>query len=368
MPKKKTHKEFVEEIFKLVGDEYSVVSEYKNSLTKVTLKHNKCNHTYEILPSKFTYRNQRCPNCNKYKPKSLEYIINRIDEDGNDEYELIGEYTGTNNNTVILHKVCGYKWIVSPKYFLESENKCPYCSKNLRKKTTDDFVREVKSLVSNEYTVVGEYKPNEKVSMRHNLCNHTWSVNPSSFLRGTRCPNCNGGIRKTTEQFKEEVFNLVGDEYTVEGEYVNNITRIPIIHDVCKETSMLCPVDFLGGVRCLHCNTSKGEKQIYSYLRNANCEFEMQFKFEDCKNKKELPFDFAVFNKNKLILLIEYDGIQHFKEIEVFGGEIGLQKTLLRDSIKNTYCETNNIPLLRIPYWDFDNIEEILDRELHKLI
>ena len=29
--------------------------------------------------------------------------------------------------------------------------------------------------------------------------------------------------------------------------------------------------------------------------------------------------------------------------------------------MKNKYCETNDIPLLRIPYLDVDNIEGILD-------
>ena len=38
----------------------------------------------------------------------------------------------------------------------------------------------------------------------------------------------------------------------------------------------------------------------------------------------------------------------------------GFKKTKLHDRIKNDYCFDNNIPLLRIPYWDFENIEEIL--------
>ena len=31
---------------------------------------------------------------------------------------------------------------------------------------------------------------------------------------------------------------------------------------------------------------------------------------------------------------------------------------------KNTYCLKNKIPLLRIPYWEFDNIEKILNEAL----
>ena len=37
----------------------------------------------------------------------------------------------------------------------------------------------------------------------------------------------------------------------------------------------------------------------------------------------------------------------------------------IKDNIKTQYCKDNNIKLIRIPYWDFDNIEEILKKELN---
>jgi len=39
-------------------------------------------------------------------------------------------------------------------------------------------------------------------------------------------------------------------------------------------------------------------------------------------------------------------------------------KTPWHDSIKNEFCSNNNIRLLRIPYWDLCNIENILEKEL----
>ncbi|TDM04049.1 DUF2726 domain-containing protein [Macrococcus carouselicus] len=79
------------------------------------------------------------------------------------------------------------------------------------------------------------------------------------------------------------------------------------------------------------------------------------------KTNKRLKFDFAIFNKNKeLILLIEYDGIQHFQEVGFFGGQDELKIRQYRDEIKNNYCLNNQIPLVRIPYYEEDNIESIL--------
>ena len=40
-------------------------------------------------------------------------------------------------------------------------------------------------------------------------------------------------------------------------------------------------------------------------------------------------------------------------------------KQFRNDNIKSQYCKDNNIKLIRIPYWEYDNINEILDKELN---
>ncbi|MDM0587660.1 hypothetical protein QTH25_12860 [Clostridium perfringens] len=41
--------------------------------------------------------------------------------------------------------------------------------------------------------------------------------------------------------------------------------------------------------------------------------------------------------------------------------------TQKRDKIKNNYCRYNCINLLRIPYYELDNVEKILDKEFERL-
>ena len=44
-----------------------------------------------------------------------------------------------------------------------------------------------------------------------------------------------------------------------------------------------------------------------------------------------------------------------------------MSKQLTREqfiSLKNEYCKNNDIELLRIPYYEFDNIENILENRL----
>ena len=100
---------------------------------------------------------------------------------------------------------------------------------------------------------------------------------------------------------------------------------------------------------CLGYN-SIGEKNIISILQENNIEYECQYKFLDLGNYR---YDFYLPNLNRLI---EFDGKQHFEPNEYFGGE---EEFLLRqknDNIKNQYALSHQIPLVRIPYWERDNI------------
>lgn len=97
-----------------------------------------------------------------------------------------------------------------------------------------------------------------------------------------------------------------------------------------------------------HPSVSKGNYKIRQLLTEAGIPFEMEKKFTDCKDQKQLPFDFYVNNS----YLIEYDGKQHYKPHQFFDYE----STHAHDLIKTQYCKNNNIPLIRIPYTHYDNI------------
>ena len=141
----------------------------------------------------------------------------------------------------------------------------------------------------------------------------------------------------------------------------------------CKKCGHIwdSPIDslFANGTRCpLCCTSSKGEQKIISILEQNNYIYEIQYKFEDCRHKKPLPFDNSILNEKKeLIALIEYHGEQHYFPVKYFGGETKFEETKCRDKIKEEYCKKHNIPLLVIPYWEFDNIEDILLDFLNKL-
>ena len=104
----------------------------------------------------------------------------------------------------------------------------------------------------------------------------------------------------------------------------------------------------------LHNNISRGNVKIAEILDEANIDYETEKIFDTCKDKKELPFDFFVNNQ----YLIEYDGEQHFNKDNIFDYEY----THKHDLIKSNWCKTNQIPLIRIPYYHYDllNINDLL--------
>lgn len=251
---------------------------------------------------------------------------------------------------------------------IKASNK-QYCNKcsmitNMRKrfaKTQEQFELEVKKRFGDEYTVLGKYiNINTKIAVKHNKCGHVYEVRPSAMIKqGNGCPKCFGKHKKTTDEFKKEIFNLFEDEYEVIGEYVNAKTPIMMKHNKCGNMWEITPTGFLRYKTCTFCTSrSKGEDKIVEVLTEKNISFEREKRFDDCRAKKKLPFDFYL---NDFNMLIEYDGIQHFKPSF---NEKEFKNTKIHDAIKNEYCKKNNIKLLRIPYWKFNNIENILENAL----
>lgn len=96
---------------------------------------------------------------------------------------------------------------------------------------------------------------------------------------------------------------------------------------------------------------SKGEETVRRALDALCVRYATQYTIPECKYKKSLRFDFAIFDQNdELIHLIEYDGMQHTAPIEFFGGDSGFNERRQRDSIKDEFCKQNKIPLTRMPY------------------
>lgn len=113
-------------------------------------------------------------------------------------------------------------------------------------------------------------------------------------------------------------------------------------HDLISGNTMSCG-----------CLKSRGQEKISKILNENNISFEVEKSFDDCVYPDTLSkcfFDFYVNDK----YIIEYDGIQHFQENEFF--QLSLSDQKKRDKFKNKWCKFHNIPIIRIPYIQLNNL------------
>lgn len=347
---------------------------YKNSETLLTLKCH-CGNIFYITYSKMkTKKHKECNRCSANKAGKKhrckhETFKNKIFELVGDEYTLLTDYITSKDKVLIRHNcdTCKYyEWWIKPYNFITSGNRCPKCAGNARK-NTEIFKEEINEITNGEYALISEYiNSNTNVILRHNSenCNYyEYKVLPLNFYHGDRCPKCSRKLKKDTEMFSDEVEKLSNGEYTVLSEYMNAKKDIKMRHNICGHEYMVKPTNFLKGRRCPVCTTSHAEILINKYLIDNNVPFLPEYSFNDLTGVggNVLRFDFAIFedeDKSKLKYLIEYDGEFHFKK---YYEEQNFETQQIHDKRKNDYCKENNITLIRIPYWEKENLIHILD-------
>lgn len=111
--------------------------------------------------------------------------------------------------------------------------------------------------------------------------------------------------------------------------------------------------------RCPECTRKQStlEIRVKEWLIKNDIKFIEQHTYPDCRYKHPLRFDFYLPEYN---ICIECQGKQHYKPVEYFGGEKGFQKQQKRDEIKRKYCESHNIELIEIPYYEFNDNNDFI--------
>lgn len=184
---------------------------------------------------------------------------------------------------------------------------------------------------------------------------------PNRMLNGSGCPKCKSEkahtqYSKGTLKFIDEARRIHGDLYDYSlSKYYNIHSKVKII---CKEHGVfeIAALSHLDGSGCPLCKEPMGEQKIRLYFEKHRVLFIRQYAIEYNGNKYRC--DFYVPSKN---LIIEYNGMQHYKPVERFGGAKKFRAQKQRDINVRDYCKHNNIKLLEITYLQYPIIEQILD-------
>ena len=276
------------------------------------------------------------------------------------EYTFLDNYVNKRTKLRVTHNKCGNTYDVLPSNFLRG-NRCPYCYRASKQKTNSQFKQEIKNLVGDDYTFLDPYQGNyTKLRVKHNKCGNIYKVKPNSFLQGRRCPKCFGNDKKADNLFKKEVSNLVGDDYTFLDSYVNNHTKIRVKHNECGHVYYVAPTEFIShNTRCPYCNIPKGEDLINKILISLDIKHEYQKTFNDLRDTQLLSYDFYIPDQN---ILIEYQGQQHYEPVDYFGGKDKFKIQQKHDKLKSDYAKNHGYTLIAVPYTEdtFSKIKKYL--------
>lgn len=132
--------------------------------------------------------------------------------------------------------------------------------------------------------------------------------------------------------------------------YINVNTKMKYKCRTCGLIHYINYNNMQQGKGCPHCLASHGEKLVSEFCKHYNIRFKPQYIFDNLRYKRNLRFDFGIIRDNQLLFLIEFNGIQHYKPREHFGGEPQFKLQQHLDNLKSTYCITHGIPLHIIKY------------------
>lgn len=285
----------------------------------------------------------------------------------NPHVKFLSTYNGNDNKIKCKCLLDGCEWETRPNSLMHGHG-CPECAnRKQNRRTEEQFLQELKQLRPTIISLEKFNTMNTSMKFKCSVCDYEWNTSPMALFRESYCgcPKCNNTMHFISE-----------DEFLKRLSSANN--RVKYIHGYknmsshayfeclkCGHKWNTLVSSVLSGRGCPKCNLSHGALQIQECLDNLNIDYEMEYRFEDCKDIRPLPFDFYIDEKR---LCIEYDGEQHFHPVRFHKNETDEQmqdKFLLqqkRDLIKTNYCKDNNIALLRIPYTEFNNINEILNK------
>jgi hypothetical protein len=277
------------------------------------------------------------------------------------------EYTGRNNKITLYCKKHSDYFETTPESHYKHVS-CSHCKKenkiaNSELLSTEEFIEKA--------NIVHNYKFDYSKTVYTGANNYVVIICPmhgefkqraQGHLMGKSCALCKDVVKLNTDEFIQRARNVHGDVFDYsEVEYVNSDTKVKII---CKKHGpfYMVPFDHSGKRMraCPYCRASKGEIKVLNVLKTLNVIYDRQWKFSDCKYKKQLPFDFIVVYDNKFGL-IEYQGEQHYKPCRY---SKDMSKNLEKfedcqrnDNIKLDYCVDNKIPLLRLVYNEDENLQ-----------
>lgn len=252
--------EFYTELFDDNG--FDLNDAYRNDVVSLTCQ--TCGTDFCASPYGFSI-GWRCPVCDA-KETLQEKYQNIVAAVGNHEYQATGQFTSMGIHTTIQHS-CGKELKIKPRSFIYEGTRCN-CGRVLGYEGVKRNIEQFEGFHLAEYTDI-----TTPLVVKHDKCGKRFSFYYSKFMADPRCRACQrkGHIAvRSTDDFKEDMKDLVGEEYELIGEYNGPRKRVLIRHNTCGTTQEYHPYFFLNGGRCSQCHTDMNEAEFRDYVERAS--------------------------------------------------------------------------------------------------
>ena len=375
--------QFIEKARKIHGDKYDYSKvNYINSQTKVCII---CPEHGEFWQTPHSHLIKHgCCLCGKnkknYKSTKL-FFVEKARKIHGDKYNY-SKVNYINNRT----KVCiicpehGEFWQTPSSHL--SNRGCNKCSKPVN--NTETFIEKAREVHGDKY----DYSKVNYINNQTKVCiichekdnngneyGEFWQT-PANHLSGKGCYRLSKDVNDknkilSTEQFIEKAKKVHDDKYDYSKvSYINSKTPVCIIcHRKDKNGNehgefWQMPNKHISEKEgCPKCNYSNLERDVENLLKQNNISYKKEFS-PKWANKKR--YDFCIEEKK---ILIECQGIQHYKSIEYFGGENEYKKRIKNDKKKKKLAKENGYKLIYYTEKKLKEKKEITDIEtLKKLL
>ncbi len=292
---------------------------------------------------------------------TIEQLNNRIQERFPGEQLEIIKYERMKDPFSIKCLHCGtiYNFASAENFFLKKRG-CPKCCDTpewaQQKQRFKEWLKD-----HSEFELVEDlnevHDSQAHIKCRCTLCGRIQeNKTVYNYYDGKKCFCQTKSIKKPQDQIENDYKDIC----VFLEPYINTDKPVLVQSKICGHSFKVRPCAiFRDKYYCPICKSSKGEKRILFWLESKKVPYERQKQM--IIEKRLVKIDFFLPEQN---LYIEYNGAQHYRPVEHFGGIGAFEQQKTRDELVRKYIKEINGNLLEIPYTEFNQIEKILEREV----